>query len=205
MKTIYLVRHAETTWNLEGKVQGSLNVPLSPRGIVQTRQTVAFLETVPFDAVCTSPLDRARAIAEPVANSLHVPAVVIPDLEEITFGDWEGHTWNELELLHPDTFAAWKLKLPEAQPEGGESLFHVGLRARKVRSLLESCPGQLLLVVAHGGFNRVLISTLLDLPPSAYNNFEQLNAGISIFELLNGRWRMVSVDSTSHLSRASFT
>jgi probable phosphoglycerate mutase len=203
MKTVYLVRHAETTWNLEGKVQGSLNIPLSPRGIVQTHQTIAFLSTIPFDAIFTSPLERARAIAEPVANSLHVPAVVLPDLAEIAFGDWEGHTWSELELLHPETFAAWKLKLPEAQPERGESLFHVRLRAQAVQSLLEFCAGNLVLVVAHGGFNRVLVSTLLNLPPSTYDSFEQPNAGISILETFNDGWQMVSMDSTAHLSQAS--
>ncbi len=199
MKTVYLVRHAETTWNFEGKVQGILDIPLSPTGIVQTRKTVAFLSTVPFDTIFTSPLARARAIAEPVGQTLGVPAIVVPDLQEIAFGDWEGHTWGELELSYPDTFAAWKLKLPEAQPDGGESLLQAGIRARKVRLLLESHPGRLTLVVAHGGFNRVLISTLLDLPPSTYNDFEQLNAGISIFNMENGKWRVLSMDSTRHL------
>jgi len=48
-----------------------------------------------------------RAIAEPVGQTLGIPAIVVPDLQEINFGDWEGHTLNEVEVLYPDTFAAW--------------------------------------------------------------------------------------------------
>ncbi|MCE5192936.1 MAG: histidine phosphatase family protein [Candidatus Cryosericum sp.] len=199
MKTVYLVRHAETAWNVAGKVQGALDIPLSPTGVVQTRKTIAFLSTVRFDAVFTSPLARARAIAEPVGQTLGIPAIVVPDLQEINFGGWEGHTLNEVEVLYPDTFAAWKLKLPEAQPDGGESLLQAGIRARNVRSLLESHPGRLILVVAHGGINRILISTLLDLPASAYSDFEQLNAGISVLTMEDKTWRALSMDSTSHL------
>ncbi len=66
MKTIYLVRHAETTWNLEGKVQGSQDTQLSMDGLAQTVKTVAFLSALRFDTILTSPLARARAIAEPV-------------------------------------------------------------------------------------------------------------------------------------------
>jgi len=92
-----------------------------------------------------------------------------------------------------------ELKLPEAQPHGGESLLQVGIRAKNVRSLLESHPGRLILVVAHGGINRILISTLLDLPASAYSDFEQLNAGISVLTMEDKTWRALSMDSTSHL------
>jgi phosphoserine phosphatase len=200
MKTIYLVRHAETTWNLEGKVQGSRDIQLSPNGLAQTEKTVAFLSTLPFDTIFTSPLARARAIAEPVGANLGISPIVVPELREIEFGDWEGHTWNEIGAMFPATLAAWELKSPEARPDGGESLADVGDRAKKVRSVLESNLGALVLVVAHGGFNRVLISVLLDLPLSTYDNFTQQNASISVFEANNSKWQVQVTDSTSHLT-----
>jgi len=200
MKTIYLVRHAETTWNLEGRVQGSHDTQLSPDGLAQTEKTVEFLSALSFDAIFTSPLARARAIAEPVALNLGIPRVVVPELREIEFGDWEGHTWDEIKAMFPTTAAAWELKSPGARPGGGESLADVLDRARKVRLMFESTPGQLILVVAHGGFNRVLMSVLLDLPLSTYDSFIQPNASISVLEVERKKWQARVNDSISHLT-----
>lgn len=199
MKTIYLVRHAETTWNLEGKVQGSHDIPLSVEGLAQTVKTVAFLSALRFDTIFTSPLARARAIAEPVGVTLHIPPIVVPELREIEFGGWEGHTWNEIVAIYPATLAAWELKSPEARPDGGESLADVRRRAEKVRSMVESNSGSLVLVVAHGGLNRVLMSVLLDLPLNSYNSFTQPNACISVFEAETSKWQARVIDSTCHL------
>lgn len=200
MKTIYLIRHAETTWNLEGKVQGSRDTPLSVEGLAQTVKTVAFLSALHFDTIFTSPLGRARAIAEPVGVNLGISPIVMPELREIDFGGWEGHTWNEIVVMYPATLDAWELKSPEARPDGGESLADVGRRAEKVRSMVESSSGDLVLVVAHGGFNRVLMSVLLDLPLSSYSSFTQPNACISIFEAETTKWQARVIDSTSHLT-----
>lgn len=200
MKSIYLVRHAETTWNLEGKVQGRRDTSLSINGLAQTVKTVAFLSALPFDTIFTSPLARARAIAEPVGVVLHIPPIVLPELQEIDFGDWEGHTWNEIEAMYPAPLATWERKSPETRPDGGESLADVCRRAAKVRSLVESSSGDLALVVAHGGFNRVFISVLLDLPLSSYDEFTQPNACISIFEAKDDGWQARVIDSTCHLT-----
>jgi broad specificity phosphatase PhoE len=200
MKTIYLVRHAETTWNLEGRVQGSRDTPLSIDGLAQTVKTVAFLSALRFDTIFTSPLARARAIAEPVGVNLGIPPIVVPELREIEFGCWEGRTWNEIVAIYPATLAAWELKSPEARPDGGESLAHVRRRAGKVRSIVESSSGNLALVVAHGGLNRVLISVLLDLPLSSYSSFTQPSACISVFEAETSKWQARVIDSTCHLA-----
>jgi broad specificity phosphatase PhoE len=106
MKTVYLVRHAETTWNLEGRVQGSRDTPLSVDGLAQTAKTVAYLSTLRFDTIFTSPLPRARAIAEPVGINIGIPPIVMPELREIEFGGWEGHSWNEIGVMFPTTMAA---------------------------------------------------------------------------------------------------
>ncbi|MGB9667084.1 MAG: histidine phosphatase family protein [Candidatus Cryosericum sp.] len=200
MKTVYLVRHAETTWNAENRVQGVLDLPLSPTGIIQTQKTVALLSGTSFDVIFSSPLARARAIAEPVSHNLGMSTECVPDLREIAFGDWEGHTWNELTALYPETLAAWERHLPDARPDGGESLAEAGVRATKVRTLFESDAGQLLLAVAHGGFNRVLICTLLGVPFSELGRFPQSNASISIFELDQNGWHTVLLDSVTHLT-----
>ncbi|MCX6084772.1 MAG: histidine phosphatase family protein [Caldiserica bacterium] len=200
MKTVYLVRHAETTWNLEGRVQGGRDTPLSIDGLTQTVKTVAFLSALRFDTIFTSPLARARAIAEPVGVNLGIPPTVVPELREIEFGGWEGYTWNEIGAMYPAALAAWELNSPEARPDGGESLADARRRAAKVRSIVESTSGNLALVVAHGAINRVLISVLLDLPLSSYGSFTQPNACISVFEAETSKWQARVIDSTCHLA-----
>jgi broad specificity phosphatase PhoE len=200
MKTVYLVRHAETTWNLEGRLQGSRDTPLSIDGLAQTAKTVAYLSALRFDTIFTSPLTRARAIAEPVGVNLGMLPIVVPELREIEFGGWEGHTWKEIGNMYPATLAAWELKSPEARPNGGESLADVGRRAVKIRSMIESSCGNQSLVVAHGGFNRVLVSVLLGLPLSSYGSFIQPNASISILEAETSKWQAKVLDSTRHLA-----
>jgi broad specificity phosphatase PhoE len=199
MKTVYLVRHAETTWNLEGKLQGNRDTPLSIDGLAQTVKTVAFLSALRFDAIFTSPLARARAIAEPVGLNLGFPPIIVPEPREIEFGDWEGYTWNEIGAMYPAALAAWELKSPEARPDGGESLADVRRHAAKVRSIVESSSGNLALVVAHGALNRVLVSVLLDLPLSSDSSFTQPNACISVFEAKSSKWQARVIDSTCHL------
>lgn len=200
MKTVYLVRHAETTWNQEGRVQGSHDTPLSVDGLAQTVKTVAYLSSLRFDTVFTSPLSRARAIAEPVGANLGMLPIVLPELREIEFGCWEGHTWHEIGDMYPATMAAWELKSPGARPDGGESLAEVGRRAEKVRSIVESSCGNLALIVAHGGFNRVLVSVLLELPLSSCTSLAQPNASISVFEVETSTWQARVIDSTCHLA-----
>jgi broad specificity phosphatase PhoE len=199
MKTIYLARHAETTWNATARIQGRSDTALSPRGIVQTAQSVAFLSTIPFDVVLSSPLVRARAIADPVAASLHCELKVLQELLEIDFGRWQGHLWEEVNRMDPETARAWDQREPDARPDGGESLEEARVRALSVQSRIESCSCALCLIVAHGAFNRILISALLDLPLTSIDDFTQSNASVSIFESRDGRWQARVIDSTCHL------
>ena len=199
MKTIYLVRHAETVWNATFRIQGCSDTVLSARGIVQTAQTAAFLSTVPFDLILSSPLIRARALAESVAASTGCELRILQELREIDFGRWQGHSWEDVYRTDPARATAWDSREPGARADGGESLEEVRHRALKVREAVEASSSHLCLIVAHGAFNRVLISCLLDLPLTAIDDFPQSNASVSIFEADTQRWRARVVDSTRHL------
>jgi broad specificity phosphatase PhoE len=199
MKTMYLARHAETVWNATSKIQGRSDTVLSPRGIVQTAQTIAFLSTIPFGLVLSSPLVRARALAEPVAASVHCELRILQELSEIDFGRWQGHSWEDVYRTDPARATAWDSREPGARADGGESLDEVRRRALSVRATVEASTSHLCLIVAHGAFNRVLISCLLDLPLTAIDDFPQSNASVSIFEADTERWRARVIDSTRHL------
>jgi broad specificity phosphatase PhoE len=199
MKTLYLARHAETIWNATARIQGRIDTLLSPLGVVQTAQSIAYLSTVPFGLVLSSPLVRARALADPVAAALHCQLTVLQELTEIDFGCWQGHSWEEVSRMDPEAAAAWDRREPDARPDGGESLEEVRGRALSVRNIVDSDQCDLSLIVAHGAFNRVLISTLLGLPLTSIDDFTQSNASVSIFEVHNERWQARVIDSTCHL------
>lgn len=205
MKTIYLARHAETTWNATARIQGRSDTGLSPRGLIQTAQTVAWLSTIPFDLVLSSPLARARAMADPVAANLHCRLAIVQELTEIDFGHWQGHSWEEVECMNPDAARAWGQRQPSARPDGGESLEEARVRALSVLGRIDLSSYTVCLIVAHGAFNRIFISTLLDLPLASIDDFAQSNASVSIFDLLNARWQARIIDSTNHLHTPSTT
>jgi probable phosphoglycerate mutase len=201
MKMVYLARHGETTWNSEGKLQGMQDAPLSERGRTQTSETVRYLSVIPFQLILTSPLQRTRAIADPVATRLGLSPTVLADLQEIDFGKWEAHTRSEIKSAYPDSVRAWGLRSMTARPEGGESLAEVVTRARRVRSLLESTPATPVLVVSHGAFSSVLIPVLLDLAPSGGEELNLPNGSVSIFTLDITGWRTNAIACTDHLTR----
>ncbi len=200
MKTLYLVRHAETAWNAKELIQGRCDTSLSPRGLVQTAKTVAYLSGIHFDLILSSPLTRARAVAEPVAAALGCKCCVLQELAEIDFGNWQGHSWKEVYRMNPEAAGIWDQRMPGARSDGGESFEEVRARARIVQRRIETSSHTLCLVVAHGAFNRIFISTLLGLPLTSIDDFPQSNASVSILEAQDGRWRARVIDSTRHLN-----
>ncbi len=156
--TIYLVRHAETVWNAEGRCQGRADAPFSACGEAQLRQLAAELRDVSFDAAYTSPLARARATAEAVLAGRHLRAAQIPELAEIDYGVLQGTRFSEWPTgLHE----AWRADPWQIAFEGGESLRDVRARVTPVfQRIVSAHPGETVLVSAHGHVNRIL---LLDL------------------------------------------
>src|ERR1700760_4361850 len=102
MPPLPLARHGETDWNREGRWQGWADPPLNDTGRAQARELAEQLRSVPFDAVFSSDLARARETAEIVAAPHGVPVVVEPQLREIDIGSWSGLTHDEIRSRFPD-------------------------------------------------------------------------------------------------------
>ncbi len=155
--TILLVRHGETDWNRDGRIQGQSDPPLNDRGREQARSLARQLEGLPLDAVYSSDLVRARETAEILAAGLDLPVIVDPDLREIDFGSWEGLTAEEVRTRWPDAFERRATVEPAAY-DGGET--HAALLRRvgaAVRRLVGIHAGGQILLVAHGGPVRALL------------------------------------------------
>jgi broad specificity phosphatase PhoE len=169
MPTIVFLRHGETDWNVEGRLQGQRDVPLNDKGRVQAARNGAVLRgMVPdiagFDFVA-SPLGRARETMEIARRALALDAKAyrIDDrLREATFGRWEGLTSEEIRVHEPVELAAREADKWGVAPPGGESY---EILATRVRPWLEELTGPTV-VVAHGGVGRVLWIELAGLTPA---------------------------------------
>ncbi|MCI8951573.1 MAG: histidine phosphatase family protein [Lachnospiraceae bacterium] len=108
--SILLVRHGETDWNVAKRVQGTTNIPLNKNGIEQAKLLCENLEkeNANICRIYSSYQVRALSTAQIVGSKYHVPVKVIPGLEEMNLGLFEGHTWDEIEALYPDEFKRWQ-------------------------------------------------------------------------------------------------
>lgn len=120
---ILLVRHGETDWNVAQRIQGSTDTPLNETGIMQARKLAEELakRETPIIGVYTSKLERAAKTAECVAEKIGKECIVLPGLEEINFGLWEGITWEQVEEQFPEEFQTWRQNRRYEHPPKGES------------------------------------------------------------------------------------
>lgn len=150
--TVLAVRHGETAWNRESRIQGHLDIPLSPLGLAQAQRLAQALAGEPLDAIYASDLGRARQTAAAVAERVGLPVQEDAGLRERGFGCFEGLSWSEIESRWPEQALRWKRRDPDFGAEGGERLRDFYARAvGAVERLAQAHPGQTLLVVAHGG------------------------------------------------------
>jgi broad specificity phosphatase PhoE len=214
--TLLLVRHGETTWNAEGRFQGSRDIPLSERGQEQARVLQKRLEKVyaatpvllpgPPRAVFASPLERAFETAAILLPAIpHAPNIIpVPLLRERSFGNWEGLTTAEIR----EQFG------PQSQPEDAEPYPDVQERIREAfswiwRETLRDSSRATALVVGHGGSLRFFFAIALGISTEAVRRIQMENTGLSIVvfrgespETAEGR--LLLLNDTSHLAELGF-
>ena len=154
---IIAVRHGETAWNVDTRIQGHLDIPLNDTGLWQARQLARALAGEPPSIIYASDLQRAHATGRAVADATGAPLVAEPGLRERSFGQLEGRTFAEIEAELPEQARRWRQRDPHFAPEGGESL--TALRERiqaTTHRLAAQHSGGLIVLVAHGGVLDVL-------------------------------------------------
>ncbi len=149
---ICLVRHGETAWNAERRLQGHSDVPLNSVGEAQARATAGQLAGLQFDAIYTSDLVRARRTAQACATVLGMTEIPEPALRERHFGRFQGLTYDEARERHPEAYQRFEARDTGYDFDGGESLEQFYARiCTAIRDIADRHPGGQLLVVAHGG------------------------------------------------------
>ena len=120
---IIAIRHGETAWNVDTRIQGHLDIPLNDTGLWQARQVGQALADEAVAAIYSSDLQRAYATAEAVARTTGAPLTPVPGLRERSFGSFQGRTFQQIETESPEQALRWRKRDPHFVPDGGgESL-----------------------------------------------------------------------------------
>jgi broad specificity phosphatase PhoE len=170
---LIFVRHGETAYNAESRLQGQLDTPLNPRGREQARTVGGTLRDLvgseidrleAADAFFASPLERARETMEIARDAMGLPPSryrLDPVLKEISFGAWEGLTWREIEARDPKRASMRRKDKWDFVPPEAESY---AMLAKRLGSWLDRLAGDAL-VVSHGGVARALMTLIAGVAP----------------------------------------
>ncbi len=163
-KTIlWLVRHGQTDWNLEGRYQGQADTPLNPTGIEEAGRAAQQLADRPFEMVYASDLQRARRTAELIAQARNAPVHVDPRLREISLGEWEGQIFDLIQVNYPNEVAQRKLSPLTFRAPGGESIQDIWSRVKPVvNEIAARNVGKEVVLVSHGLVLAVLLAYARD-------------------------------------------
>ena len=154
---IIAIRHGETAWNVETRLQGHLDISLNTRGQWQAAQVAQTLADEDIDVIYASDLLRAWQTAKAVAKSTAAPLHAHQGLRERGFGSFQGKTYAEIEQQYPQESSRWRSRDPHWQPPGGESLTAMRTRIlNTVDSLAQPHAGGQIVLVAHGGVMDIL-------------------------------------------------
>lgn len=149
---LLVIRHGETDWNLDARIQGHTDIPLNARGRWQAERLGQALADEGIHAIYSSDLQRARDTADAIARHAGVPLQLDTALRERHFGRFEGRTQDEVGVHWPKELLRWRERDPSYGPEGGEVLqaFYERCVSAATR-LADQHPGETIALVAHGG------------------------------------------------------
>ncbi|MEO6016714.1 MAG: histidine phosphatase family protein [Polaromonas sp.] len=197
---IIAIRHGETAWNVDARIQGHLDIPLNHTGREQAGRMARALADEPITAIYASDLSRALETAQHLGRALGLEVVRDKGLRERCFGDFEGKTFAEVEAALPDEAMRWRKRDPEFTPPGGESL--LALRQRVVHTaerLAEQHPGELIALVGHGGVMDVLYRAATRLDIQAPRSWALGNTAINRLLWTPDGFTLVGWADTRHL------
>jgi probable phosphoglycerate mutase len=198
-----MVRHGETAWNAEGRVQGQLDIPLSDTGHAQARALAQALAHEHFDVLYASDLVRVQQTAGPTAALLRKRVVLSEKLRERHYGIFQGMTYAEAKERLPADYLRFKDKDPDYDFQTGESLHAFSLRVMDFfRGLLARESGQNVLVFTHGGVLEILYRHATNRGLSTPRDFEIPNAALNRLEHDAGAWTVSCWADVAHLAAA---
>jgi phosphoserine phosphatase len=214
---VIILRHGQSSYNSQGRIQGRSDLSvLTDRGQADARMTSTAFQGLAFDAAYCSPLQRAHQTATTVLTQLGQQDCLQTDdrLLEIDLPLWETMLNQDVREKYAEQYQAWKerpheLKMLLPQADGSQQEFYpvLSLYAQATtfwQGIIPQHQGQTILIVAHNGINRALISTALGIPAHLYHSIQQSNCGVTVLNF-SGDWgesvQLESLNQTSHLGQ----
>ncbi|MDB5077098.1 MAG: alpha-ribazole phosphatase [Chloroflexi bacterium] len=203
MIRLFLVRHGITEWNHNGVYQGQLDVPLSPKGKLQITALRERLREEQFTVCYTSALSRAKESARIILEQHFCPTHETPDLNEMSYGRWEGLNRTQIMEQFPDSWAHFIADPTRNAAPGGETRRDLQRRVERVlddinREYQEQ--DATILLVAHGGSLRAIVASFLNLGPSDVWKLRLDNASLTVIEVYEDGGVLSLFNDTAHLS-----
>ncbi|MFZ6681550.1 histidine phosphatase family protein [Undibacterium sp. Tian12W] len=201
---ILLIRHGETAWNAERRLQGHLDIPLNAEGTRQAKALAWALQNEKLHAIVSSDLQRAVQTAGEIARLQGVSTRIDKGLRERCFGGFEGKLYSELPSLYRKEYNAWQAHEPDAQfPPGeneGETIRQFHKRVMEhVLHYAKQFEGKKIALVAHGGVLECAYRAAKDLPLSAPREVTIYNASINRFEVTGKEIKLLQWGDIAHL------
>lgn len=215
IEQLIFIRHGETEHNVAGIAQGWNDSALSARGNAQVRALAQRLAATGADALYSSPLGRAMATAQAIADVTGLEIRTLDDLREMSYGSWENRSFLDIRTDQADDFRRWVSEDDFASP-GGESHQTVRNRLeRAVRHVIGAQNGEPVwslnrsagdlpkrpVIVSHGTAIRITATAMLGLPLSAARHFAQDNASFNLFIWRMDRWVLKTWNDTTHCAQ----
>ncbi|NMA69887.1 MAG: histidine phosphatase family protein [Desulfitobacterium sp.] len=203
MLRIILTRHGETLWNIEGRVQGFLDSPLTEKGKIQARLLGKRLKKEGITKIYSSDLARAKGTANIIRDELGLPEILLNEaLRELHFGEWEGKVWWDLRQKHAELFSIWDTGPHQVQIPGGETMEEVSERAWNfIQALRKKHTNETICLVTHGMTLQLVVKRALGIPLAQWENVPwQHNTAVNIFEFhKDGTIQPILLADHSHL------
>jgi len=206
MTELILVRHGETAWNRERRMQGHTDTPLSELGRAQAAALGARMRNAVLSAIYSSDLSRAYDTAAAVAA--HTGHEIRKDrqLRERTFGIFEGLTYDEMAQRHPEVHAKFLSRDPDYALPGGESASQFFERSLAcLDGIARRHAGETVMVVTHGLVLDTLYRAATGLPLHLKREAPLLNASLNTFRRADESWAMISWGDVEHLAEVGVT
>lgn len=206
MTEVLLIRHGETVWNRQGRMQGQHDSPLTPTGLDQAKQLARRLQSVAFSALYASDLGRAHQTARCITDATGHDIIAERGLRERAFGIFEGLTNREIEARYPDDYVFFAKRDPDYCMSGGESA--ATFRARVLDTLSAIAgrhDGKTVVVVTHGLVLDALYRAASGMGYEAPRGFPLLNCSVNTFRYRREGWTAVAVCDVDHLASDDVT
>ena len=199
---LIVLRHGETAWNAEGRIQGHLDSPLNEEGLAQALLAADRLARESFSHLYSSDLGRALQTVQPIADRSGRRVQVDAHLRERNLGAFQGLTGAQCERRFPDHYAHFRARDPDHVMPGGESARHLYDRVSDFFTrLAHEHVGRRVVVVTHGGVLDALYRLAYRLPLDRPRDFPIYNAGLNVVCWDAGQWQVHRWGDISHLTR----